>query len=52
LYEIGELVDALTGIVSLGIHIVSTKVPPLEPVDGAEIANGPVSQAEVVEELS
>ena len=47
-----ELVDALAGVVGCGVDVGRAKVPPLEAVNGAEVAGGAVGEAERVEELA
>ena len=50
--DAGQLVDALAGVVGLGVDVGGAKVAPLEAVDGPEVAGLAVRQAEVVEELA
>ena len=50
--DLGQLVDALTGIVGAGIDVHGAEVAPLEAVDGAEVADGAVGQADLVQELA
>lgn len=38
-YDLGQLINTLAGIVGLGILVLGTKVTPLKAVDGAQIAN-------------
>lgn len=50
--DLGQLIHALPRIVRLRIDVVGAKVAPLEPVDGAQVADIPVAQADAVEELA
>lgn len=50
--DFGQLVDALAGVVCLGIDILGAKVPPLKAVDGAQVADVTVGEANAVEELA
>lgn len=50
--DFGQLVDALAGVVCLSIDVLCAKVPPLKPVDGAQVADVAVGQADAVEELA
>lgn len=47
-----ELVDALARVVRLGVDILGAKVPPLEPIDGAQVAHLAVRQPHAVEKLA
>lgn len=50
--DFGQLVDALAGVVCLSIDILCAKVPPLEAVDGAQVADVTVGEPHAVEELA
>lgn len=50
--DLGQLVDALAGVVGVGVDVLGAKVPPLEAVDGAQVADVAVRQADAVEELA
>lgn len=50
--DLGQLVDALAGIVCLCIHVLGAKVPPLKTIDGAQVTDLAVGQADAVEELA
>lgn len=50
--NLGELVDSLARVVRLGVDVLGAKVPPLEAVHGAEVADLAVGEAQVVEELA
>lgn len=47
-----ELVDALSGVVGVHVHVGGTKVPPLEPVHRAQVSHLPVPQPSLIEELA
>ena len=47
-----QLVDALAGIIGLGVDVLGAKVAPLEAVDGTEVADLAMREAEVIEELT
>jgi hypothetical protein len=47
-----QLVNSLSGVICLGIHVLGTKVPPLEAVDGTKVADFAVGETEVVEEFA
>jgi hypothetical protein len=51
-HDARELVDALAGVVCLGVDVLCAKMPPLKAVDGAEVALLAICQAEAVEELA
>jgi hypothetical protein len=38
-YNLGQLIDTLTGVVSLCVFVFGTKVAPLETVDRAKITD-------------
>jgi hypothetical protein len=38
-YDLLQLVDALARVIRLGVDVLGAEVPPLEAVDGAEIAD-------------
>lgn len=48
----GQLVDAPARVVGGSVDVLGAKVPPLEPVHGAQVALGPVRQADAVEVLA
>jgi hypothetical protein len=50
--DLGELVDALARVVGARVRVLGAKVPPLEAVDGAQVAHLAVRQAGPVEELA
>ncbi len=50
--DAGQLVDALAGVVGLGVDVGGAEVAPLEAVDGPEVAGLTVCQTQVVEELA
>lgn len=50
--DLGELVDALACVVRLCVDVFRAKVSPLEAIDGAEIADFAVGEADAVEELA
>lgn len=50
--DFGQLVDAPAGVVGLGIDVLCAKVPPLEAVDGAQVADLAVGEPHAVEELA
>lgn len=50
--DLGQLVDTLARVVSAGVDVLGAKVPPLEAVDGAQVADVAVRQADAVEELA
>lgn len=50
--NLGELVDALAGVVGFGINVVGAKVTPLEAVDGAQVTHLAVREPDAVEELA
>lgn len=47
--DLGQLVDALAGVVRLGVDVGGAEMAPLEAVDGAEIADGAVGEPDAVE---
>lgn len=51
-HHVGQLVDALTRVVRARVDVLGAKVPPLEPVHGAQVAHGAVGQAHAVQELA
>lgn len=52
MYNLLQLVDALARVIRLGIDVLGAKVPPLKPVNGAQVADLAVRQTQVVEELA
>lgn len=50
--DLGQLVDALAGVVCLCVDVLGAKVSPLEAVDGAQVTDLAVGQADAVEELA
>lgn len=50
--DLGQLVDALAGIVGLCVDIFGAKVAPLEAVDGTQVAGLTMSEPDAVEELA
>lgn len=51
-YNIGNLINALSRIIGLRIFIFRAEMAPLETVDGAQVANFTVSQTQIVEEFA
>ncbi len=47
--DLCQLVDALAGVVGLGVDVGGAEMAPLEAVDGAEVADGAVGEADTVE---
>ena len=47
-----ELVESLPSVVRVFVHVLSTKVSPLEPVRGSEVTLLSVSETELVERLA
>lgn len=50
--DLGQLVHALAGVICLCVDILGAKVPPLEAVDGAQVADVAVREPDAVEELA
>ena len=50
--DLGQLVDALPRVVRLRIDVLGAKVPPLKAVDGAQVADLAVGEADAVQELA
>lgn len=51
-YNIGNLINALSRVVCFCIFIFRAEMAPLETVDGAQVANFTVSQTQVIEEFA
>jgi hypothetical protein len=51
-YNIGNLINALSRIIGLRILIFRAEMAPLETVDGTQVANFTVSQTQIVEEFA
>jgi len=47
--DVGELVDALARVVGVRVDVARAEVPPLEAVDGAEVALGAPGEPDAVE---
>ena len=52
MYNIGNLVNALSCIVGFCIFIFRAEMTPLESVNGAQVADFTVSQTQIVEEFT
>ena len=46
-----QLVDALPGVIRVRIDVVRTEVPPLEPVDGAQVSSATMAQPSLLKEF-
>lgn len=48
-HHLGQLVDALARVIRPGVDVGRAEMPPLEAVDGAEVADGAVREPDAVE---
>ena len=48
--HVRQLIDALPGIICLGVFVLGAEVAPLEAVDGTEVAFFAVGEADAVKE--
>merc|ERR1719495_1477234 len=48
--DIGQLVNSLATVVSVHVHILGAKVPPLESIDGSQVPLLPVIETHTVQE--